>query len=689
MIVFLSLHKLLVLILARIFGVTFSTFLLSLDHNIRVHTCSLLFGYTISDQDYNKNIKMVLKTSQQRNNPKLTALGIFYLTAFFVLFELDTCSCVPTKIPKLPKLDTIQEETSELETSLQTWKENIIVKLNWHVRNLEANLEHYMGARYLPILRIVSRSVDYNAELVDGGIDKYTKALLRLSTIHTYLIIHQTALTSAAVKVFESYLKSHFDDYELKEIELKSVLIFLNDQIRTHTLEDKSDYLVEFAFLCSKFQTPDIQSDKTQSTLKKLIEYLKAKVNLGRTKAQELKDCLLVSLDIISDELRQALDFKLNEAQIQGYVDDFFSSHGLESLISGYMYMSHNDNYMSEISRKFSFKKYFDSCMTGKEENSLKRINDDIVFFDPTLPLDIDTIKPFEPKEEWNPHAFEMAKLELKRRFHKELVKNALPLVERETNIFKSIMQNFNDPKLTKLLAEHDKNDAKGKDSRSSLLFGLSQVMTEYQMLKLSAIERYIRLAKFHLGYTNRMQRSNFVVPFNDIFFALIMQRILIVFYPLMTAQASAGTSDFGEFRFDLNRAFVDGVGKPIPKSSDLSQRLDKIYDWLQNFHKREEVTLNLNVYILKKELDRFRSLPLASQGYYVALNNYAIGQIFWLYMEPSYNKMSFCYDVVQKHIVESLLQDQQQKELAINGKTIESNTKRWMIITPQEALNQ
>lgn len=612
-----------------------------------------------------------------------------------LLVTLNGCNCAPRKTEAVKK-DTIRDDRKQ-----QTWKESIFAKLDHHVKRLEFDLEEYLNVNYLPYLRIVGALLDFESEKTDSGMARQTRVVLRVTTIHAYLVIHQTALTYASVQLLKSYLNSKDKDYTLSDSNLNAAFAYLNLQIRTYTLVHKSAYLHEFAFLCSKYEAPTDKPLKKLTGLQKLIDFLKTRTNFSRTRTETTSEIFVGNGDELKLQIKLALEFKLNEESVNKFADEFYSRNGLEALISGYLFMSYDQTYLLEVSRKFNFRKYFNNCKTGNEEKRLKANNIKIDTFDPSLPNKIADIDMSEIKSKFDTNLVAEAKYMFRKRFYNELIEKTLPLEENQVNLFGSLMENLqNSKELINLIKDNDKNKAKiddeDEETISAKIFALNKMVTEYQLLKISALNRFTQLAKYQIGYATVHSNSigskklEFRVPFNNSFFALKIQKLLLAFYPVMMSQASFATTKLADFSFDKHKQhLIQMFGKNSIKSKKAVALLDEFYNYLQTFRKREEVVANINMHYIKLELKKFHDLPSDRQGYFVAMNNFALGHILALHLEPTYNEMNNLYDLVQKHIVECLLKDHIHTELAISGKSIECNVKRWLIITPDEPEDQ
>lgn len=606
---------------------------------------------------------------EQRYNTQLS----FVLISVWLLVAFDTYNCSP-------KLLVGQSGDSSI-----IWKDRLIKNLNIHVQKLEKALEQYLDNRYMPYLEIVASECDFDTRHVDSGMSKQTKSILRLSTLHAYLMIHQTALVSSSVAMLSSYLKTKNKDYKLNDNELKSILLYLNYQIRAYTYEHKSEYLLEYTHLCSSFEWKG--NRKQKSNIERLVDFVKAKTKISLLKIRTTRDHFLQNKQYLPDDIKKALDFKENGAKVLGFSDMFFRKLGLEAIITGYMYMSSplDVNVKQTYPRNLDFKKYFMFCKSESETRLVTQNKDKfgIDGYDPILPIDnINQLEKFGiviSEEDKNMNSIATSKL--KQGFVDELMITSFEHEKNEVTIFGTVIYGFEDADIARIINNHDKNNEKARKLRSELIDGISKMMIDYEIVKSCVLDRFINLAKSFLNYEqDSIRKSTFIVPFNDLIFALNAQRLLFAFYPVMISQASYTMSDFGHFNFDLHKDFVSSIGGRISKTSELYERYERLYLWIKNYKKREDVISKLRSHRLRVEMEYFRSLPVVSQGYYHAMNDYTLGNVLSLFLEPSYNEMNQFFDFVQNRIVVNLLGTPDLAAMSMtNGKSVESNVKLWL----------
>lgn len=707
--------------------------------------------------DFDSKSKNSVKLSQRSNHShKLSSLNISF-SSFCFFNSLLLVTIFNKSIICMPQQETIARgsniQSDDLVDKNSLSSNYVVTKLNSHISKVEYDLEQYLGIHYLPYLQFFATTINRKDYEMDSETPKDLKALLRLTTIHAYLTIHQSALLSSAIRALidyfnyleEKFLKENSNEGEIElkisSAELGRIFVYLNYQIRSSVYEDKFDYLNEFAILNSRYESPVGKSEESLSRLEKFIKFIKVKTNFSRSRLHEskLEFDKLEQRDKKSSnfaELEEKLNFSLNRPKIQQYADDFYKKHGLTPIISGYLLMSADDEFLNYNKkgrysvRRFNFKKYFDDCKTGNEEEDLSKLK--IHSFDPVFPLNIEDIPHYRSTKYWKRLILDRANEKIKQIFHQELTSTTILLQESEKEVLTHILMHFNDGKLVKALNEHDKDDEKCKSSRKDLLLGMGEIIAEYHILKVNALDRFIRLAKTHIGYDDndcnhevlkkasytRMSHFNmthpvsegadcdegnnddrcsickksklttskslFVVPFNNEFVALRIQQLLLSFYQVMTLQASFTTSEFDTFNLDINRAFVEKYGDGVKEGCELSEELDFIFKSFSEYKKREGVWAKVSMYKLKTAFNKFRNLPHASQGYYVALNNLAFGHIMSLFIEPTHIDMHFYYDLVQKTIIETMLADKVQQALMTRGRMVESNIKRWFTLQSQ-----
>lgn len=578
---------------------------------------------------------------------------------------------------------------NQTTTSSTSWSENVIDKLENHILKMISDLEMYLSLNYLPHLRSVSLTLDHKEKGIDSGMKKSTKALMRLSTLHAYLIIHQTALASSAVELMKSSfveIQKDNKEFKLTDYELQTLLTYLNFQILTYTFKQKADYLLEYAYICFKYEKSTIKPKEDTDSLidKKLesfIDFVKERTIITRIRTQKFKKDFIARnpRDSLTANLKNALDyndFKRKETLILAYADNFYRKNGLTPIIAGYLYMSHDDVFRPKSNRKFTFNGYFDSWTTKLEQSSPERLKNDK--FQQVLPLTITNIKPFKSLR--NEILEKAADSELKRKFREELIKNALPSFEDGAIVLKSTIGSIEKTEVARLIAEHDKKDRKARNIRLLLLEDLTKMITEYHFLKNCVLVRFINLAKTYIDYTDMNGIFDFIVPFNDKVSAVRIQKLLFNFYPVMMAQVSTTMTNFNDPHFDKHRSLVDNGGKNFDKNVELAETLDRVYDFLKLYKKREDITAKLKIYKMRIEMSKFRKLPLAFQGYFVAFNGYALGNVLSLYMGSAYEETNQEFDLVQKHIISKLQVDHFHGNLAMSkGKSIESNVLDWI----------
>lgn len=631
-------------------------------------------------QDDNNKMANDKRVASQHFKLKVCLLSILFV-------GIDNCNCSPrgtkSATPETDIIITLSKEEFEASNDGLNWTDNVINKLQKHMLKVISDLEGYLVNRYLPYLQVISTDVDFHSFEIDGGMNSRMKSMLRLSTLHAYLIIYQSALVDAAIKIFTSYLKEQQankgEDYKLSDEEFVIAIRYLNYQIRVITLADKSEYLNEFAYICSMQEGFDPET--TTDEVERLVFYLQLKTNDNLNKIQRDKDEFMAIKGSVPASLKKALYIEDHRSIVDKVTGDFLKKQGLESIISAYLFMSHDDSLKSKIPRKFDFKKYFKSCRRGDEDKIIGRskLKNDV--FDPILPLDLNTIE--SPKRKEVDRIFDGAAVKrLSIGFHKEMVERIIPFQTKELETLKNIIEMY-DPKLIEILAEHDNDCSRTRRARIKLIEQTSAILIRYQMLKMNALDRFIKLAINHIGYQEGTEEFQLNSPFNDKMFALTIQKLLFAFYPVLINGGSLKTSGLERFDIDSNKACVDNVGNKIQESSELSNRLDKLYELIRKFKKREDVTSNVGVFRLRTEVDTFRALSIKSKGFYVALNGFALGHVLALVVEPTYNEMHNMYDLIQSQIISCLLRDDKQRAVVVDGKHIESNVMRWQIITP------
>lgn len=570
----------------------------------------------------------------------------------------------------------------------ETWVDKVTNKLNIHVRVMEASLERYLYARYLPYLRIVGAQLDHKQKDRDSGLTKQTKALLRLGTLHAYFTIHQTALTSGAIHLMNLLLKSKQQEdrnYQLKDGELLSSILYLNYQIRLFNFEHKGDYLLEFTYLCHKFEAKENVDEESMDHTEKFIDYVKAKTRIIVRKIDETREEFIERGKQLKYSVKSHLDFEANHEELQEFIDEFYRKHGLEALISGCLHMSQDDSFMGRGVKRTTFKKFFENCNSKIDKESVFAANR-IDSFDPVIPTNLDVVpSTFESKSENFRENSKLATDKMKNVFHEELIKNALPQLEEEKTILIDLILSFERDNIGSLMAQHDKNEDRSKIARALVIKDLAKMTIEYQLLKMCVLERFINLAKTFIGYDNT-KKLNFIVPFDNRFFALHVQKLVIGFYHVMMSQISRTWVMFNEAKFDQHRALVNSIGKAIPESSELANALDRFYAKIKLFNKRDRVIAKLKAYNMKVEMVRFRKLPIEAQGYYVSFNGFTTGNVLSLFLESSLNDKKQLFDFVQKRFSENAFSHQTLgKFVMTTGKQIEALVLNRILSMKQE----
>lgn len=602
--------------------------------------------------------------------------------------------------------------TSSFNTTLQfkfktnkesSWPISFVEeKLQYHVRKLEVDLEVYLELRYLPHLRTISNEVDSQTPDIDGKISSYSKAFLRVATIHAYLTTHQAALASAAVSLLLSYLHKLEKTKQIKEIkdsQLRLALMFLNYQIRSYTYEHKFDYLLEYAHLCSKYEA--FYSRFKKSEFETFIDFVKMKTSLSLSKMARTKEQFYAAVAKIKwddDELKQAIDFKINDDKLLGYADQFYIRLGLEPIISGYLYMSHDNDFHAKdrINRKFLFKKYFESSKKTDGEAKFKSIVSSLSAYDPDLPIDITSIGDVSLEKKGSVKvAYDFAASFLKDGFYDELIESILPEEEEKAFALGSMVTAF--AELGNILAEYDEgepNNGKNKRdglnilTRGLLLDKMSLLVVEHQFLKSNVCRRFVDLAKSFLGYYDEEYGDNrkvkFTVPFNNHIFALRVQVLLFSYYPLMQSQASDSIRELAKFNLDVDE--FEKKSDEEFKDDEISRQTQSLYSALRVYRKREDIVTKVRLHKFESELQEFRSLEKESQDYYVAFSNIVFENVLSMYLEPPFNQMDNYFDYLRKLIIDYLIADRNLGSIAMrNGRSIESNIIYWNIVGPVE----
>lgn len=598
----------------------------------------------------------------------LRLLTLCFLYSILTVVIIKECEC---------NLNT----TTTTTATTFSWINELSNKLDSHVKKLESKLETYLDTHLLPYLRIIGSKIDHKSEFnVHEGINDPIKVLTRLTILHAYFIIHQTALVNGASSLLKTFLASKKDipDYELSDYDLQSALMYLNFQIRTAAFDDKNIYLLEYAFLCSTYDNLDI-GDITDD-LQKLIDFIKAKTKFAIKKMQEDKDYCRTTERRMDFDLKNSLDFKTNSKLLQGSADELYIRNGLDTLLAGYLFMSYDSYSKVKMNRKFSFKRYFETSKSPKDRDILDQ--NSIDSFDPLIPLDIMSLSIVDKIDETDIYVRNIANSQIKRHFQNELITVSMIHEVTEENLFANLVNGFATSDIETFLSSRENDDKSSRESRSLLLDRLSKQAINFQLTKSSMLNRFIELAKSYLGYNDDLPgRSTFIVPFNNAVFGLHVQRLIFAFYPAMMSQASYMLASFGDFDKDMSKELVDAVGESYFATKDISQKLDKLYSWLKIFKKREDVIAKLRGHNLKIEFEKFRSMSPQAQGYFVGLNDYSLGNILSLYLEPTFNRLpNQKYDYVQKIIIDNLLSNQVISELSVtNGKGIESNIILWL----------
>lgn len=606
-----------------------------------------------------------------------------YFCFIFVLISLLSfnyyCVCSPKKT---------KQEVSILgdDNNGQLWTTYVIDKLNLHLLKLQSDLEKYLENRYLYYLKIVGSIIDFNIDSPDSNLPKSIKTLLRISTIHAYLMIHQTALTGSAIQLLDRYFQSIKDkNYKLDDRQLRGVLMYLNIQIRSSTFDNKSEYLLEFAHLCSKYENTNRDKPDTDE-MEKLIEYLKVKTHTSMLKVQESRDDFANSKIQLSLDLQQAIDFKLNYNLVQEFADNFYNRNGLTPIISGYLFMSNDNSFTSNIPRKFHYKKYFKTCKKAKEKDLFKSNSFD--YFDPILPLELKEIKPLEKNK--NDNLNNIADSYLKKLFHREIIVSALPDAVKESYTFHSLMVSLSEAGEFLKNNKNHNNNKKSNEIQSLMLDNIQEIVTEYQFLKSCLLDRLIKVAKSYIGYgDSEIQESKFIVPFDNKIFALRVQILFFAFYPVMVSQASDTIALLNNVLKEMSK-LIDEESRREKKTSLKLSKIDvlkKLNSDMTMYKKKEDIKASVRMHRYEVELKEFRSASPESQSYYVAMNNNAIENVMSLYIEPAYHEMDYSYDFVRKLIFDYLLSDQVLTDLTVsNGKSIEGNVLFWIKINPKKS---
>lgn len=599
------------------------------------------------------------------------SLKILSLLSLFIITTSNVCICGP----ELKKENPIPPKAVEPKT----WVNEVMSRLKIYIEKLEIDLEIYLESNYVPYLRLVGAELDPNTEY-NKGFSLATKAMLRLSTIHAYLIIHQTALASAAVSLFFDYLKKQSHNFQLHETQLRSALVYINIQLRTFPFENKAEYIHEYAYLCERFEKQKI-SDKFQY----LIDFVKARTKISLTKAFDMKAIFLKHGRYLKTAVKEALDFKLNKRALLAYTDKFYRKHGLEYIISGYLFMSADKQFKPKNNnRKFSFKHYFESCESSMIDELVRNptIND---AYDPILPLYLNAI-PKENKhvkDEADRFILQLAENQIKVTFYRELIKVALHHDGNEADILATLINGFNEVDFAKELYIYDKK----KKTRAKILFEMTKKVSLYQILKGSIVDRFINMAKSHIGFEVDNGKTEFKVPFNNHVNGLHVQQLLLSFYPAMVSQASFTMSCFEDLNLDQNLEEVAGVSRRLPKTSKLYQLLVFVYTWIKEYKRREEIISNVRKHKLREKIKQYRKLPVVLQGYYVGLTTEAMLNVLSLYLEPPYNQNNQLFDYVQTRILENYFQDHYLGELSVTeGKPIEANVYLWQSLNESES---
>lgn len=582
-------------------------------------------------------------------------------------------SCLPKKLSRTVK--------SDISDNKQTWTSFVSVKLDSHVKKLEYELEKYLDRRYLPYLRIVGSSMDFKSNDLDSGMPKKIKAMLRISTIHAYMTIYQTALVSGCVSLLNSFFKSQVDDYRLTDEEMKATIAYVNYQVRLRSYKEKTDYLVELAYTCSKYEDDNEATNAQEFEVQNLIDFLKFKTKHILMKITEARALVMEHGKKLRSKVQEAVDVFVHNEFVLEHYDDFNKKHGLESIISGYLFMSFDGEFKPKNNRKFNYKKYFSSGKSKIEESTIFGKNDHVDNFDPDIPFDI--LKIPTPIIELDADKVEkdrIATKKLKELFHEELISKAGMMEESGSEALASLVSHFKNMKIAKSLAEYDGDNEKTRLCRAKLLCDLGKMITAHSILRSCVLNRFMNIAKTYIGYDNGFKKANFIAPFNNLDFTLQMQQLMFAFYPAMMSQASTTMSNLDEFDLDDHKESFLAVGKKISLTSEFSELVDDVYKYVKKFTKREKVISNINAHVLKTELTRFRGLPLSKQGYFVALNDDAMINVLSLFLEPSFYEMSLLFDYVHKKVIENLLSDNLLGLLSVsNGRAIESNVILWL----------
>lgn len=641
-------------------------------------------------------------SSSPSSSSSATANGYYILNAFF------------------------EHTASEQTNKASSWLDNVKMKLDASIVSMEVELEKYIKIRYMPYLKVVAGLIDFDSDEFDSNMSESTKIVLRISTIHAYLMIHQSALTSSAVRLFCLFLKKKRDflkndNYIMNDDILKATLTYLNYQIRQYTFEHKFEYLNEFAKLCSENES---FINKPILEMEKMIDYMKYKTYIMVNRCDESHEHLMRVESKLSDDIKFSLSFSTNQQQVHKYADEFYAKHGLTGLLSAYLFMSsprdnkdkakHRNN---NNNNKFNFKTYFDyKSKAAQIVKSRFKVDIQVNDFDPILPLDFARIAKIDTNRKLVKLLYQIADDPLKDRFRDELINKSLALESSELQSFESLVSSLSqlvdDSRLqTTLMMNNNKKKKKKKEEESSrttttkavntntvgeLLNDMSRVITEHQILKACVLERFILLAKATIVDNSSdniellTNNRKFIVPFRNTVFALRCQRLLFYFYPVVMSQASDSVSELSLYNFNLDRKVIESQFQLVGQLSEpielefkqqMLQKLDKLYSKLKQFQKRETVISGIRAQLFEQEVANFRKLPDDSQDYYVALNDAALGTILSLYLEQTYEKdYLFMFDFIRMRALRNLSRNQKLTSLSVTyGKTIESNVFLWL----------
>lgn len=612
------------------------------------------------------------------------------LLILLLLPDTSTCKQTTTNKPETHKhtsgaSSVSKDEHHYKERTGKTWASSLVNKLKMHLVKLEIDLEEYLGERYLPNLRIVGSVVEHNADDAEIRLAKPLKAFLRISTIHAYLTIHQTALVSVSINFLQSFMKSKKKDFEYTDIEIQFILLYLNYQIRALTYEHKSEYLLEFAHICYEHEHHD---DTPKNEMEKFIDFLRVKVKVGLIKMKKTREDLQKFLNknknFISEELKQALNLKQKDKQVHELVSKFYIKHGLESLISAYLFMSYDESFKpTKTNRNFSFQKYFES---EKIEVIIEDQGNKIEDFDPSIPFDIEKITSgiIDSKKITTKFFLTLADSYIKKEFHNELKDVAFIIEDSDASIIGIIVYGF--AEIGKILKNHAIDDYERK--RAKLLGKLVKKLADYYLYKMGALSRFIELAKSYINYGNELsERSNFIVPFNNKLFALRAQMLLFTYYPVFmrTGGNTFDNYELDRYDFELREELAIDKQQTLGSPNVIYSQVNALHNSLVTYKKREGVVANIKRHRLTHSFKEFRSLSLKLQEYYAALSNKAIEMIMSNYLEPGFDENDKIYDYIRHKSIRAIISNQSLVSTrCYDGKKIENNVIKWLEMRPK-----